>query len=453
MVQREAILKGNITGVFFRYVTPGVIGMVGMSLYILADTYFIANGVGRLGLAALNIGLPAYNLIFGIGALLGIGGGTVFSILHGRGELGRANRPFTISAVLGTAFSLLFALLGLVAAEPIAFLLGATEETALYTTTYLRVILLFSPAFILNNIMTAFVRNDGNPHLAMAAMTISTLTNIVLDYVCIYPLKLGMFGAALATGLGSVLGLLIQLTHFLRRGNSLRLQRIRPTVRETLQIMRCGISNFITEFSAGIVILAFNAVILRLAGNTGVAAYGIAANIAIVCTAFFNGIGQGVQPIISTNYGALQMGRVWRAFLLAAACAGVIGLLFYGAGMLFPTQIAGLFNQEKSPELTALAVRAFHLFFLAFALMGFNIITITTLSAMAQLKEAFALSILRGVAVILPVLFLLSYFFGLDGVWLTIPVTELLIALLGVILLLRARWKLKKAHENDQTAA
>ena len=199
-------------------------------------------------------------------------------------------------------------------------------------------------------------------------------------------------------GLGSVLGLLIQLTHFLRRGNSLRLQRIRPTVRETLQIMRCGISNFITEFSAGIVILAFNAVILRLAGNTGVAAYGIAANIAIVCTAFFNGIGQGVQPIISTNYGALQMGRVWRAFLLAAACAGVIGLLFYGAGMLFPTQIAGLFNQEKSPELTALAVRAFHLYFLAFALMGFNIITITTLSAMAQLKEAFALSILRGVA-------------------------------------------------------
>ena len=195
------------------------------------------------------------------------------------------------------------------------------------------------------------------------------------------------------------------------------------------------------------------AVILRLAGNTGVAAYGIAANIAIVCTAFFNGIGQGVQPIISTNYGALQMGRVWRAFLLAAACAGVIGLLFYGAGMLFPTQIAGLFNQEKSPELTALAVRAFHLYFLAFALMGFNIITITTLSAMAQLKEAFALSILRGVAVILPVLFLLSYFFGLDGVWLTIPVTELLIALLGVILLLRARWKLKKAHENDQTAA
>ena len=142
-------------------------------------------------------------MIFGIGALLGIGGGTVFSIFaRARGTRPR-HRPFTISAVLGTAFSLLFALLGLVAAEPIAFLLGATEETALYTTTYLRVILLFSPAFILNNIMTAFVRNDGNPHLAMAAMTISTLTNIVLDYVCIYPLKLGMFGAALATGLAA----------------------------------------------------------------------------------------------------------------------------------------------------------------------------------------------------------------------------------------------------------
>lgn len=443
-MQRDAVLKKNITGVFFRYVTPGVIGMVGLSLYILADTYFIANGIGRLGLASLNIGLPVYNLIFGIGALLGIGGGTVFSILHGSAEHERANRPFTIAAVLGVCFSLLFALLGAFASGPIAALLGATEETASYTITYLRVILLFSPAFILNNIMTAFVRNDGNPHLAMVAMTISTLTNIVLDYVFIYPLGLGMFGAALATGLGTVLGLLIHLTHFLRKSNTLRLLRMRPAIREILQIFHCGISNFITEFSAGIVILAFNTVILKLAGNTGVAAYGIVANIAIVCTAFFNGIGQGVQPIISTNFGALQQKRVWHAYLLAVTCACTIGLIFYGTGILFPTQIAGLFNQEKSPELTALAVRAIHRYFLAFALMGFNIITITSLAAMSQLKEAFVLSVLRGVAVILPVLFLLSHFFGLDGVWLTIPVTELLIALLGTVFLLRVHRKLKK---------
>lgn len=452
-MQREAILKENITGVFFRYVTPGVIGMVGLSLYILADTYFIANGVGELGLAALNIGLPVYNLIFGVGALLGIGGGTVFSILHGRGEPERAGRPFTISAVLGLIFALLFTILGSFASDPIASMLGATEETIAYTVEYLRVVLLFSPVFILNNIMTAFVRNDGNPHLAMTAMTVSTLTNIVLDYVFIFPLQLGMFGAALATGLGTVLGLLIHLTHFLRKNSTLRLIRMKPELREILQIFRCGISNFVTEFSAGIVILAFNSVILRLAGNTGVAAYGIVANIAIVCTAFFNGIGQGVQPLISTNFGALKHRRVWRAFLLAASCAAVIGLLFYGAGLLFPTQIASLFNQENSPELTALAVRAIRLYFLAFALMGFNIITITSLSAMAQLREAFALSILRGFLVILPVLLLLSHFFRLDGVWLTIPATELLIALLGVAFLLRTHRKLKKAHKNDQTAA
>lgn len=443
-MQREAILKGNMTGVFFRYVTPGVIGMVGLSLYILADTYFIANGVGKLGLAALNIGLPVYNLIFGIGALLGIGGGTVFSILHGREEHERAGRPFTIAAALGLLFALLFTLLGAFAAEPLAALLGATEETAAHTVIYLRVVLLFSPVFILNNIMTAFVRNDGNPHLAMAAMTASTLTNIVLDYVFIYPLRLGMFGAALATGLGTVLGLFIHMTHFLRKGNTLRLIRMKPEHREILQIFRCGVSSFVTEFSAGIVILAFNTVILKLAGNTGVAAYGIVANIAIVCTAFFNGIGQGVQPVISTNFGALKQKRVWHAVLLAASCAAAIGLLFYGAGILFPTQIAGLFNQENSPELTALAVRAIHLYFLAFALMGFNIITITSLSAMAQLKAAFTLSILRGFLVILPVLLLLSHFWGLDGVWLTIPATELLIALLGAFFLLRAHRRLKK---------
>lgn len=443
-MQREAILTQPVTGVFFRYVTPGVIGMVGLSLYILADTYFIANGVGQFGLAALNIGLPVYNLIFGVGALLGIGGGTVFSILHGRGEHEQANRPFTIAIVLGAAFALLFTLLGAFAAGPIASLLGATPETAAYTITYLRVVLLFSPAFILNNILTAFVRNDGNPRLAMAAMTISTLTNIVLDYVFIYPLKMGMFGAALATGLGTVLGLCIHLTHFLHKSSTLRLRKCKPAAREVLQIARCGISNFITEFSAGIVILAFNTVILKLAGNTGVAAYGIVANIAIVCTAFFNGIGQGVQPVISANYGALQQKRVWRAFLLAAVCACTVGMVFYLAGILFPAQIAGLFNQENTQALTALAVRAIRMYFLAFALMGFNIITITSLSAMAQLREAFTLSALRGFVIILPVLLLLSHFFGLDGVWLTIPATELLIALLGIVFLARAHKKLKK---------
>lgn len=443
-MQREAILTKPVTGVFFRYVTPGVIGLVGMSLYILADTYFIANGVGPLGLAALNIGLPAYNLIFGIGALLGIGGGTVFSILLGRGERQRASRPFTCSVTLGVLFALLFALIGLFATGPVASLLGATQETASLTIEYLRVILLFSPAFILNNIMTAFVRNDGNPHLAMAAMTVSTLTNIVLDYVFIYPMGMGMFGAAFATGLGSVLGLLIQLAHFLRKSNTLRLIRLKPELRELLQIFRCGVSNFITEFSAGIVILAFNRVILELSGNTAVAAYGIVANIAIVCTAFFNGIGQGVQPIISTNFGAQLQKRVWHAYLLAVGCAAAIGLLFYGAGVLFPEQIAGLFNQEDSPELTAIAVRAIDLYFLAFALTGFNIVTITSLSAMAQLKEAFTLSILRGVILILPILLLLARCFGLDGVWLTIPATELLTALLGVFFLLRARKRLRK---------
>lgn len=443
-MQREAILNQPVTGIFFRYVTPGVIGTVGLSLYVLADTYFIANGVGQLGLAAMSIALPVFNLIFGIGSLLGIGGGTVFSILHGRGEHAQANRPFTIAVALGAVFSIVFALLGAIASPQIATLFGATQETVAYATTYLRVVLLFSPAFILNNIMTAFVRNDGNPHLAMAAMTISTLTNIVLDYVFIYPLKMGMFGAALATGLGTVLGLFIQLMHFLRKSNTLRLRKLKPAAREVLQIARCGISNFITEFSAGIVILAFNAVILKLAGNTGVAAYGIVANIAFICIAFFNGIGQGVQPIISTNYGAMRLKRVWHALLLAAACACAVGLVFYLAGVLFPAQIAALFNQEHSQELTTLAVRAIRLYFLAFILMGFNIITITSLSAMARLKEAFTLSVLRGFVVILPVLLLLSHFFGLDGVWLTIPATELLIALLGLVFLLRTHKKVKK---------
>ena len=187
-------------GEFRRYAAPGVLGMIGISCYILADTFFVAKGTGSLGLAALNIAIPAYNLMNGLGLMVGVGGATHYSLCRAQGDAAEADRTFTHTLLLGLCIALVFVLTGTFGVVPLSRLLGANAETLDMTAVYLRLLLCFAPFFVTNNIMIAFVRNDGEPGRAMAGMIAGSLFNIVFDWVFIFPCGLGMFGAALATG-------------------------------------------------------------------------------------------------------------------------------------------------------------------------------------------------------------------------------------------------------------
>ncbi|MDL2296296.1 MATE family efflux transporter, partial [Lachnospiraceae bacterium OttesenSCG-928-E19] len=293
MWEKELRLK------FGKYVSLNVIAMMGLSCYILADTFFVANGVGVQGLTALNLVIPIYSFINGVGLMLGIGGATKYAINRAQGnELG-GNEVFSKAVRLGIAAGILFLVLGVFGAGKISTMLGADESIWELANVYVKTIMCFSPAFIMNNICVAFVRNDGEPNLAMQAMLSGSIANIILDYLFIYPLNLGMFGAAFATGFAPIISMIMVSKHLRNGHNNFHLVKSSKSYWKT--IVSLGSASFITEASSGIVIIVFNIVILKLEGNLGVAAYGVVANLALVATALFTGIAQGVQPLVSEN--------------------------------------------------------------------------------------------------------------------------------------------------------
>ena len=289
---------------FGHYAAMNILGMIGISCYILADTYFVAQGLGSLGLAALNIAIPAYNLMNGIGLMLGVGAATQYTIARAQNDRRQADSVFTHAAALGLLLGLLFLLGGLCFAKPLAGLLGADAQTLGMTTTYLRMLWCFGPFFVMNNVLLAFTRNDGAPTVAMCGMIAGSLFNIVFDYIFIFPCGLGMFGAALATGFSPFVSILVLLTHLRRPSRGFHLVKTPLRVSRVPSLCAPGLSSLIGEIASGVVLLLFNLVLLRLSGNTGVAAYGVVANLALVGIAVFTGLCTGIQPLVSRSCSA-----------------------------------------------------------------------------------------------------------------------------------------------------
>ncbi len=424
---------------FARYVSLNVAAMIGLSCYILADTFFVSASMGADGLAALNLAIPAYNFVNGIGLMIGIGGATRYAISRARGDAEEADRTFTHAVGMGLACGVVFMLIGLLGATPLSRLLGGEGKILDMTATYLRTLLAFSPMFILNNTLVAFVRNDGWPNYSMIAMLLGSGFNIVMDYVLVFPCRMGIFGAALATGFSPVVSMLFLAATVLRRRN-FHLCRSRPQAARMRSIATLGLSSLIAEASTGIVMIVFNLVILRLEGNLGVAAYGVIANLALVAASMFTGVAQGSQPVVSTCYGRGEHGGVRKILRLAAGTALGLAALLNLAVWLFPQVIVGIFNSVGDAALAALAVRGLPRYFCGFFLAGLNIVLAAILSAVEKPGSAFVISILRGGAASLPLLFLLSAVWGMDGVWFSFPAAEAVTLAVALLLAKKSRW-------------
>lgn len=205
---------------FSKYVSLNILGQMAFSCYTVADTFFVSAKLGANGLTALNLAFPIFCLINGTGLMLGMGGGIRYSIRKSRNEEKQANCIFTNAVYLVIAFAMLFVFAGLFFSGTIVRLLGADDTVFEITNTYLRVMLLFAPAFLTNNLLQCFVRNDGNPSLSMAAMITGSLSNIVLDYIFIFPLNMGIFGAIFATGLAPLISITVLSPYFIKRKNN-----------------------------------------------------------------------------------------------------------------------------------------------------------------------------------------------------------------------------------------
>lgn len=439
------IKNENILRVFIKFVSLNVVSMIGLSFYILADTYFIANGVGSDGLAALNLAIPIFGFINAAAIMIGIGGATRYSILHSEFKVNEANEAFTHSLFLGFVFGFLFLLLGVFFSGALSYIFGVNEHTFYMTETYLKTVLCFGPIFVLNSIMICFIRNDKSPKLSMFAMLTGSFSNIILDYTLIFPLKMGIFGAALATAVAPIISLIILSSHFIRHKNGFKPIRCKINLYYIKDIIFLGISSFVTEMSSGIVIIVFNIVILTIAGNYGVAAYGIIANLAIVAVSIFTGIAQGIQPIVSSNYGRKNKINVNKTLRYALITSFIFAILIYLVSFTFSDNIVAMFNKDNDKALSFLASNGLRLYFIAFIFLGFNVITASFFSSVELPLYSSIISMTRGFIFIIPLVFILSRLFSINGTWLSFSICEVLTFMISNAFLIRYMKKDKSA--------
>ncbi len=419
---------------FIKYAVLNIMGMLGLSCYILADTYFVSKGLGTKGLTALNLAIPVYSFIHGSGLMLGMGGATRYSVFRGQRSGKSGDSIFMNTVYLSVAISMLFLLTGVFFSDGLTQLLGADTEVADMTETYLKFILLFAPAFMMNDVLICFVRNDKNPRLSMLAMLVGSLCNIVLDYVFIFPLGMGILGAVLATGAAPVISMLLLSLHWKNGKNGFHFTWKKPELSCMFSGLPLGFPSLVAEVSSGVVMIVYNIIILKIAGNTGVAAYGVVANLSLVVMAVYTGLAQGMQPVISTDCGKGDTESVRKVVRYGMAAMIVISLAIYLVMYGFASGIAGIFNSENDAALQSLAVPGIRLYFTAAPFAGFNIVISAVFTSTQRAVPAHWISLLRGFVLIIPLAVLLSGVWGIYGIWLAFPVTEGMAAVLGVVI-------------------
>ena len=419
---------------FIRYSFFSIMGMIAISCYILADTFFVAQGLGTNGLASLNLAIPTYDFIHGTGLMLGMGGATRFSILKSQNNQKGADTIFTNTVYLGIFFSVIFMLGGLFFSGSLARLLGADQNTFEMTNTYLRVMMLFSPAFIFNDIILCFVRNDGNPRLSMIATVCGSLFNVVFDYIFIFPCNMGMLGAVLATGFSPVVGLTIMSPHWLGKKKGFHFRKLVPDADSIRTNISLGFPSLLSQISAAIVMIVFNMLILDLEGNTGVAAYGVIANISLVVLSFYTGIAQGIQPLVSHSYGRKKTDGIRQFLRYAMISMVILSAVMYLILFVFADPIASAFNSEHNAKLQEIAVTGLKLYFTSLVFAGFNIILSMYFTSVEKALPAQIISLLRGLILIIPIAFLFANLWDMTGVWMSFPATELVTAVVGAVL-------------------
>lgn len=414
-----------------KYIAPNILAMIGISCYVLADTYFISIAEGADGITTLNLILPVYGIIFAIGSMIGIGSATRYSLSKSMGNAD-ANDYFSNSIFCTLLVSCIFVFIGIFFPHKVLLLLGADQHIMRIGISYIRIVLCFAPFFMLNYTFTAFVRNDHAPKLAMSATLVSGIFNIIFDYILMFPLKMGMPGAALATSISPIVSMSICMLHYLSKKNTVVFVMKVPSFKKLLYACNLGVVAFVGEISSGITTLVFNYILLGLSGNIAVAAYGVIANIALVGTALFNGISMGLQPVASSVHGKMNTLEEEKIYKHALKIGEGIAIFVVVIVFLFAEKMIAIFNSENSMQLAAYAAVGIRLYFVGFLIAAVNIIKSGFYSAIGKGTESSVIALSRGIFVISITAFLLSKLFGILGVWIAFPVSEFITWLISI---------------------
>ena len=429
-MEKLNLLKDKESKVFFHYLVPAVCSTLVTSVYLLVDTLIIGQGVGALGISALNIFMPFFLLFNGIGLLFGIGSGILISSEDGMGNKKKANQYFATGFVSILSIAIILGLIWNYYLESLCIILGANSDTIDLVLEYGKCIMAFAPVFMMSNYFAPIVRNMKNPKLVMCAVLTGSVLNVILDYVFVFPMDMGMFGAAAATVIGSLTTLLVLSTHFIKKQNRVKINKETISLNLLAPIFKCGFSSLIMEVASGFVIYIFNIQILKYIGNNGIVVYGIISNCVLVGLALFNGVAQAAQPIIATNFGAGLNTRVKKVLKYALITTTIIGVSLFAVVFLFTGQIIKVFVQANS-EILSVGIPALRLYLSAFCIMNINILISSYFQSVGKEKIAIYVSIVRGFLLNIILAFVLPSVLPATILWAIVPLSEL-ITLIGI---------------------
>lgn len=425
-------------GGLLRFALPTTIMMVVTSLYTIVDGILISRLVGENALAAANVAFPAISVVLALGIMLGTGGSAVVAHRMGMGDEEEARRIFSFLLVTTVALGCLVCLVSLFAAEHLAVMLGASDLLLADTATYLRIQLCFAPAALLQLLFESFFVTAGRPGLGLGLTIAAGVTNGVLDFLLMGPGGMGIAGAAIATVSGFCIPAVCGTLFFLLRRHGLRLARPKADVRVLAQACFNGASEMVTNLSTAVTTFFFNAIMLSLAGEAGVAAITIVLYAQFLLVALYLGFSMGTAPVFSFNRGAERYDRLRRTFhhclgFILCSCVGI----FLLAQVLAPV-IVGVFSPAGS-QVHQMALAGFRLFAPCFLFAGVNIFASALFTALGDGRTSAAISFARTFGFLMAGLLLLPRLLGLTGVWLAVPVAEALACVLSACLLRRGR--------------
>lgn len=413
-------------GRLIRFVLPSVVMMIFTSIYSVVDGLFVSNYVGKVPFAALNLIMPLLMMMGTIGFMIGTGGGALVAKTLGEGDRERANRYFSLLVYTAVIGGTVLSVIGIVFARPLALLFGADKEMLGYCVTYARIILIALVPFILQNVFQSFLITAEKPKFGLVITISAGVTNIVLDFLLVGILRLGLEGAAAATAVSQTVGGIVPLVYFCRKNDSLlRLGKTKLEFRILWRTCSNGFSEFMTNISASIVNMLYNRQLMDIAGQDGVAAFGVIMYVNFIFVAIFIGFSIGSAPIVSFHYGAKNERELRGLLKKSLAIIGITGVALTALAQALAYPLSMLFVGYDE-ELFRLTLRGFRLYSVSFIVCGFNIFSSSFFTALNNGVVSAVISFSRTFVFQVSMLFILPIFLKSDGIWLAIVAAELL---------------------------
>ncbi len=419
------LLRDDVRKTYRRYLAAAFGGSFISTIYSFVDMIVVGQYQGPSGTAALALISPVWNIIFSLGMLFGIGGSVHFGMLRGEKDNvpGTENRYFTSALyVTGTLSALIMTVL-LCFDGAIFRALGAEGELLTLALDYFRPVRFAVPCYMLGQVVAAFLRNDNDPGLATAAVLIGGLFNVFGDCYFTFVLDMGLFGAGLATAIGSALALAIMLTHFFKRENTLRLVPIRQLSGTVGRMIETGFSAFFADLAMGIVTALLNRGIVRYAGTDALAVYGVIVYVGTCAQCSAYSVGQAAQPLFSINFGARKWDRIRQTQTCAIRSVIVFSLFWTGVSMAFPEQIVRIF-MDATPGVLEIAPTIIRIYATSFLLLPFNIYSAYYFQSIMRARAALWLAVARGLVISGGLILLLPLIFKATGLWIAMPITD-----------------------------